>query len=381
MAKAIYLDYAAATPLDPEVLKAMEPFFTQWFYNPSASYLAAKDVRQELGNARSTVAGWLGAKPAEVTFTAGATEANNLVISGVMSQFPDGELLVSSIEHDSVLAPAELFNSKQIPVDRQATIELPALNKMITSKTVLVSLMLVNNELGSIQPLREVSQLLAKHRAERQKKANPKPLYLHTDAAQAPNYFDIHISRLGVDMMSLNGGKIYGPKQSGALFIKTGVVLKPLILGGGQESGLRSGTENVAGSVGLAKALDIAQNSRPTQTARIKKLKDIFMDELDKKIPKLVINGSHKNSAPHILNISLPGFDNERLMMELDEQGIQCAVGSACSADSGEPSHVLKAIGMTDELARSSLRFSFGKQTTEVDIKRSAQTLQRLTGR
>ncbi|HXY17999.1 MAG TPA: aminotransferase class V-fold PLP-dependent enzyme, partial [Candidatus Nitrosopolaris sp.] len=253
--KSIYLDYAAATPVDEKVIAAMQPFFSDQFYNPSATYLAGRAARRALDEARSSVAGWLGARPGEITFTAGATEANNLVISGLMRHFPDGEVLVSAIEHESVLAPASQFQCRQIPVTRQGITDLAKLEKMITPKTVLVSVMLVNNELGTVQPVKEVAKILNKSSILRK---GGLPLYLHSDAAQAASLFDLHVSRLGVDMLSFNGGKIYGPKQSGALYVRAGIELQPLILGGGQERNLRSGTENLAAAAGLAKALELA---------------------------------------------------------------------------------------------------------------------------
>ncbi len=377
--KPIYLDYAAATPLDPDVLALMQPYFAERFHNPSATYLEARNVaRQGLDSARQLIASRLGAKPPEIIFTAGGTEANNLAIQGVMRKYPKGEVLVSAIEHESILAPAKLFNHGEIPVTTKGIIKLEALKKMINSETVLISAGMVNNELGTLQPLREISLIVEEERKDRQKKGHKTPLYLHTDAAQAPNYFDMHVSRLGVDLLSLNAGKIYGPKQTGALFVKAGVILQPLILGGGQESGLRSGTENVAGAVGMAAALDRAQERRHGEAERVFELKKIFLDMLTNLIPAAEVNGDAKHTAPHIINVSFPGFDNERLMMELDEAGIQVATGSACAADSGEPSHVLKAIGLPDRLARSSLRFSFGRATTKKDIEVTARTLQKL---
>ncbi len=376
--KFIYLDYAAATPMDPNVIAAMKPYFTDKFYNPSATYLASRAVRQDLNETRESVASWLGARPSEIYFTAGATEANNLAISGIMKKFSTGEILVSSVEHDSVIAPAEEYKCNKIASTSKGIVDLNDLKKKITSKTVLISVMYVNNELGTIQPLRDIAKIINAVRSERLKKGNKLPIYLHTDAAQAGNFFDLHISRLGVDLMSINGGKIYGPKQTGALYVRAGIELTPLVLGGGQERGLRSGTENVSGFVGLARALDIAQKTRDKESKRTKELRDFFASELEKNIPAAQINGSKKHQAPHILHITFPGVDNERLMMELDERGVQCAVGSACSASSARPSHVLSAIGLSDELARSSLRFSMGRQTTKKDILKTVKTLKTL---
>ncbi len=377
MAKSIYLDYAAATPLDKAVLKAMEPYFVEDFFNPSASYLAANKVKKDLEQARATIAGWLGAKPAEIVFTAGATEANNLAIKGLLGQYPGAQVVVSAVEHESVLAPAAAFESKQVRVKLSGIIDLDSLAEQISEKTVLISIMMVNNELGTIQPLRDISGIIERERKKRKSQNNNLPLLFHTDAAQAPNLFDLHVQRLGVDLMTINGGKIYGPKQSGVLFTKTGVALKPLIIGGGQERGLRSGTENIASAVGLAKALDIAQKNRQVEQKRISELRQAFLDKLIG-IPGVSINGSKKHQSPHIASLTFEGRDNERLMMELDEAGIQVAAGSACSAANTEPSHVLSAIGLTDEQARSTLRFSFGRQTTAADLDKVAKPLRRL---
>jgi cysteine desulfurase len=373
--KNIYLDYAAATPMDPRVHKAMESYFTEKFYNPSATYLASRAVKQDLQNARENIAGWLGARPGEIYFTAGATEANNMAVSGVMRKFPKGEVLVSGIEHDSVLVPAETYNCEKIAVTAKGIININDLNKKISDKTVLISVMMVNNEVGSIQPLSEIARLVARIRKERLRRGNKNPLYLHTDAAQAANLFDLHVSRLGVDMMSINGGKIYGPKQSGALFVRAGIELLPLVVGGGQERNMRSGTENVAGIIGLSKALSLAQESKNEESKRLKMLRGIFIEAVTKAIPEAQINGDPKHQAPHILHVTFPNTDNERLMMELDEKGVQAAIGSACGASNSELSHVLRAIGMSDDLARSSIRFSLGRGSSKKDILKTTKLL------
>lgn len=378
MAKSIYLDYAAATPLDQEVLAAMKPYLTENFYNPSATYLAARDVRLKLEKARAGVAGVLGCRPAEIVFTAGTTEANNLAIQGLMKQYPEGEIIISATEHESVLEPAKLFKRKVVPVDRQGIVNLNKLEKLISPKTVLISVGYVNNETGVIQPLKEITNLLRHIRNDRNKTGHKLPIYLHTDAAQSPCYLDLHVSRLGIDMMSLNGGKIYGPKQTGALYVKAVVKLQPLLVGGGQESGLRSGTENVANYIGLAAALKKAADMRNAELERVSELKKYFINSLEK-INNATVNGSPKHSSPHIVNVTFPGVDNERLMMQLDEAGIQVAVGSACSASSREPSHVLKAMGLSDAQARSSLRLSFGRATKKTDINEALRLLNKFS--
>ena len=375
----IYLDYAAATPLDKNVEAAMQPFLSEYFHNPSATYLAGRYVRQQVEQSRAAVARLLGAKPSEIVFTAGATEANNLAIQGVMNRFSHGELLASAIEHQSVLEPAKLWGGQEVLVNQQGLVDINRLESMINPTTVLVSVMMVNNELGTVQPIKEIARLLQKIRIQRGRNRNKQPLYLHTDAAQAANYFDLNAARLGADLISINGGKIYGPKQSGVLFIRTGVELRPLILGGGQELGRRSGTENPAGAVGLATALAIAAARRKTEGRRQEHLRRLFVAELTKHLPTALLNGAPKHSAPHIIHLSLPGTDNERVMMELDEQGIQCAVGSACSAANHDTSHVLRAVGMSDKQARSSLRFSLGRSTTETDVRRVVRLLRAIT--
>lgn len=376
MAKSlIYLDYAAATPLDERVLVAMQPYFGDKFYNPSATYLVAKEVSERLEAARSKVAYWLGARPAEIIFTAGGTEANNLAIHGVMRQFPQANVVVSAIEHESVLAPAHGYNCREVAVQNDGLVDLIALQKVVDDKTVLISIMYANNEIGAIQPIREIAQLAAKIRSERRRNGNKLPLYLHTDAAQAANYLDLHTARLGVDMMTLNGGKIYGPKQSGALFVGGGVALKPLIQGGGQERNLRSGTENVAQSVGFAEALNITQEMRAEETARLQQLQKYFYELTEERLPKATTNGTRKKRLPNNVHLTLTGEDNERLLIRLDEAGILAAAGSACSASDEEPSHVLRAIGLTDDEAQSSLRFTMGRATTEQQIEQVVATL------
>ncbi|MFA5003712.1 MAG: cysteine desulfurase family protein [Candidatus Saccharimonadales bacterium] len=376
----VYLDYAAATPMDDEVLTAMRPFFAAQFYNPSANYAAAKGVKKALEQARADVAHHLGAKPSEIIFTAGGTEADNLAVSGIMQQFPGANVVVSGIEHDAVLMPAHGFNCSVALTTGKGMIDLQDLASKIDEKTVLVSVMYANNEVGTIQPLKQISQILQQKRAERRKTGNTLPLYFHTDACQAANYLDLHVARLGVDMMTINGGKIYGPKQSGALFVSSKVRLEPIIRGGGQERNLRSGTENVAGCVGLAKALDLVQSKRHEEVKRLGDLQQQAYKLIAEKLPDAVINGSTKTRLPNNIHITLPGQDNERLLVELDERGILAAAGSACSASNEEPSHVLRAMGITDDDAQASLRLTMGQATDENAIKTAVAALASLVG-
>lgn len=376
--KAIYLDYAAATPVDPDVAAAMWPYLTERFYNPSATYLAAKAIAKDIEAARQKVARWLGARPSEIVFTAGGTEANNLAVNGVMRAYPDANIVVSSIEHDSVRKPANQYNCRTVGVQSDGQIDVPALEKLIDDDTVLVSIMYANNDIGSVEPLHRIAQVLDRFRQDRKKRGHKHPLYFHTDGAQAGNYLDLHVSRLGVEMMTLNGGKLYGPKQSGVLFVKAGLALHPQIIGGGQEHGQRGGTENVAGIIGLSHALEKAQLMNAVESDRLKKLSALFMAELVRQFPGVIINGSRKYRLPNNIHASFPGRDNERLMMLLDEAGIECAAGSACSASGDEPSHVLKAIGLSEDAARSSLRFTLGRPTTENDIHTTIKALKQI---
>jgi cysteine desulfurase len=392
----IYLDYAAATPVDPAVLEAMEPYYQDAFYNPSASYEPARRVAKDVDAARSKIARWLGARGSEVVFTAGGTEANNLAIAGIMAQYPDGNLITSALEHPSVAVPARQYEARVAPVTVQGIIDVEQLEKLIDDRTVLISVMYANNEIGTIQPLRKIAAIVNKKRRERSSKHGrgsqplgskrnpgvshkPYPLYFHTDAAQAAGYLDLHVSRLGVDLMTLNAGKIYGPKQAGALYVRGGMELRPLIRGGGQERGIRSGTENVAHIIGFAEALDLVQTARHEEAQRLQKLQEHFFDLIEQNLSGAVINGSRKNRLPNNIHITIHGSDNQRLIMELDARGILCAAGSACGAGSGTASPVLAAIGLDEQTARSSLRFTMGRGTTEAHVRRTVAALAELT--
>jgi cysteine desulfurase len=366
----IYLDHAATTPLDPSVLAAMQPYLVGQYFNPSAQYLAARAVRKDIEVARARIAHWFGARPSEIIYTAGGTEANNLAIKGIMECYPDGNLVVSSIEHDAVLEPAARYQCRMAPTRADGIVDAEALLRLVDDNTVLVSVMYVNNELGTIQPIRAIGEQLAALR-----KGRTRPLYFHVDACQASAYLDLHAARLGVDLMTINASKIYGPKQVGVLYVRAGVVLQPQMLGGGQERHLRSGTENVAGIMGLATALDMVQKRKADEIQRLKTLQKLFFDLLAEQLPSVRINGSLKHRLANNIHITVPGADNERLMMQLDEAGILVAVGSACSASSEEPSHVLRAIGMSDADARASLRITMGHDTTEDDVRRTVAGL------
>ena len=362
--KPIYLDYAAATPLDERVLAAMQPYFSAAFYNPAATYLAAQDVHKAVEAARSRVALLLGARASEILFLPGATAANRHALESIMRRFPGKKMLASAVEHPSVLHLLREYGGSEIPVGPDGVVNLDALRQLIDDDVVLVSVMYANNEMGAIQPLQDIGRLLLEARDQRRKAGNPLPLYFMTDATQAANYLDLHVSRLGVDFMVLNGGKVYGPKQTAVLYARAGLDLQA-----------QGGTENVPGIIGCALALDIAQNSRQAEVERLKGLQKLFFDLLAAKIPKAVINGSLKHRLPNNVHVTIPGEDNERLLMALDEAGIMAAAGSACMASSEEPSHVLKAMGVSDTDAQASLRFTMGRQTTEDDIRRTVDIL------
>lgn len=373
-----YFDYAAATPISDEVVAAMRPYFADKFFNPSAMYLAAQDVKRDIAGARENVADVLQCRPSEVIFTAGGTESDNLAVRGVMDMHPDANCVVSAVEHEAVLSPASRYDKRIAAVKPDGRVDVAGLKKLIDDKTALISVMYANNEIGAVQPLREISQLVKSKLQDRRSRGVKTPLYFHTDAAQAPNYLPLLVNNLGVDLMSLNGGKIYGPKQSGILFVRTGVRLSPQILGGGQERGLRSGTENAAAVAGFAAALRHAAELRTDETARIQELSAEFMSRLLAEHPEAAINGSLEHRLPNNVHVTFPGVDNERLIMELDERGIMAAAGSACSASSDEPSHVLKAVGLTDQAARASLRFTFGRQTGAESIEALLKALRDL---
>jgi cysteine desulfurase len=374
----IYLDNAAATPVDAKVLNAMLPYFSDKFYNPSALYLPAQAVAKDIAAARAAVAGVIGSRPSEVVFTAGGTEANNVAVHGVMRRFPEGNVVTSRIEHDSILEPTKKYDCRLAGVDEKGIVDLTKLKTLIDDQTVLVSIMYANNEIGSLQPIKEIAEIIDAVKKARRQAGNKTPLYFHTDAAQATNYLDLHVARLGVDLMTLNGGKIYGPKQSGVLYVRAGTVLEPIISGGGQEMGIRSGTENVAASIGFATALTITQDMRHTEGKRLQLLQHRFITDVKAKIPGAVLNGSPKKRLPNNIHFMFPDTDNERLLIQLEEKGILSAAGSACSASNDEPSHVLKAVGLSEQDARSSLRFTMGRSTTEQDVNTAVAALAEL---
>ncbi|GAC1371797.1 MAG: cysteine desulfurase NifS [Candidatus Saccharimonadales bacterium] len=380
MSRIIYLDHAAATPLDPGVLEAMLPYLKEEYANPSSLYTAARTTRGAVETARASIANILGAKPTEIVFTSGGTEGNNLAIQGVLRAYPGASWVTTAIEHDSVLACAEVLRAEGhkasvVPVKPTGIVDPKAVEAAVTDATVLVSVMLANNEIGTIQPMADIAKLVATVRTDRARRGVDRPFYLHTDAVQAANYLDLHVARMGVDLLTLNGSKIYGPKGTGALYIRHATVMQPLQFGGGQERGRRSGTENVAAIVGLARALELATASREPESRRLAALRDTLYAGLLNALPDALVNGDPRRRLPNNLNLTIPGVEGEALILYLDNVGIQASTGSACSTGSLDPSHVLLAIGRTASEANSSLRLTLGRSTTTADVEAALTAL------
>lgn len=369
-----YLDYAAATPLDPEVLEAMGPYLTGRFYNPSAPYELARGVRDDVERARATVARLIGARPDNLVFTAGATEANNLAFAAV-----EGHVVVDAIEHESVLACAGTHARRTVRVGRDGLVDPSAVARAIRPDTELVSIELANGEIGCVQPVREISRAVAEERARRLEAGERTPIYLHTDASQAAGCLSVNVSSLGVDLLTLSAAKIYGPKQVGALWAADDVRLRPLVYGGGQEGGVRSGTENVAGVVGLARAMELACERRAREARRLAALRERLRAGLLERLPWTVVSGPRnaKRRLPGLLHVAFAGIEARRLVISLEREGVSVGTGSACAASRMHVSHVLEAIGMPRPLAEGSLRLTLGLPTTEDEVDRAVLAIER----
>lgn len=394
MTKRAYFDYAATTPTDPEVVKAMEPFFIENFGNPSGLYEEGRRIKHIIAEKRTHIAELIGARSAEeLVFTGGGTESDALALLGIMRKH-GGHLIVGATEHHAVLNNAELlkkegFDIDFAPVDEVGVIDIEALRKLIRPETTLISIMFVNNEIGTIAPMRKIKKLLSEIRAERKEAGNETPIFWHTDACQAAAYLDINVVALGVDLLTLNGSKIYGPKGIGLLYIRRGVQIAPLWRGGGQERKLRSGTENVPGIVGLARALEIATEKREVEVIRITKLRDQLLSGILKAIPKVVVNGPMKESDVGVVgtedrlannvNVSILDIEGEALLLYLDHEGIAASTGSACDSITLDPSHVILALGKPYEFAHASMRFTLGRGTTQEDVEHLLQVLPGIT--
>ncbi len=399
----IYLDHAAATPVDSRVLKAMEPYFSRDFFNPSAAYLPAKKVASDYEAAKATIAHAIGAKASDLVITAGATEANNLALNAIFasrsgSQSPgpspragaamaraaalrnppsqDANIaLYLATEHDSVRKSAERCGGAEIVVDKFGRIDMADLKSKITDATELISVSLVNNELGVIQPLAEIANLIREIKFDRLRRGIKTPLYLHSDASQALNLLDINVARLGVDLLTLNSAKIYGPKGVGALYVSHEVKLTPSTYGGGQENGLRSGTENVPGVIGFAKAVELAHEHLNGNRKKYAELKKLLLSNLH---GYELINKKH--ALDNFAVLCYNGIDAERLIYLLEEKEVYVSTGAACAASKGEKSHVLAAIGLNDEQIAGSLRLSLGETNDKSQILEAAKIINEIVG-
>lgn len=363
MAKQIYLDNASTTPVDSRVLKVMQPFFSEDFGNPGSMHDLGLSAREAMSESRQKIASILNCKSSEIIFAGSGTESINLAITGVAMFEGKGHIITSNAEHKAVLETCKYlekqgFKITYLDVDKFGMIDPKDVEKTITPETILVSIMYANNEIGTINPLKDISKITRKHN-----------IIFHTDACQAGGYLNIDINELGVDLLTLNSSKIYGPKGVGLLYIRKGVHLTPIIHGGGQENRLRSGTENVSGIVGFAEALRIAQESKPKESERLIQLVNILKNNLLDNIPKIIINGNPNHRLPNNLSVSFLDVEGESIVLHLNEKGILAATGSACTSNTLEPSHVLLATGLTKEAAHGTIRFSLGRHTTEEDIE------------
>lgn len=366
----IYLDHAAATPVDRKVLAAMQPFLSDRFYNPSSPYAPAIEVRKVYDEAKKTIAKTFGASADDIVMTAGATESINLAFQSVT-----GHVVTSAIEHHSVLAAAKRHEHTLVGVDVKGVVDPQAVLGAIRDDTELVSIALANNEIGTVQSLRAIADVVKTVREKRLEEGNATPIYLHTDASQGVGQLDVHASRLGVDLMTLNAAKIYGPKQVGLLWSAHHVTLQPLIHGGGQERGLRSGTENVAGVVGFAKAMELATEHRAHESDRLRTLRDAMQAKLLEAFPQSVISGHPKHRLASYLHISFPSLDAERVLFSLENEGVLVATGSACAANKGTRSHVLEAIGLEPSVADGSLRIALGHLSDETSCNQAVDII------
>lgn len=355
--KKIYLDYAATTPVDPRVLEAMMPYFCDNFGNTMSLHSFGQKARMVLDESRKTVANFIGAKPEEIIFTSSATESNNFALKGIAfaNEKKGNHIIISAIEHACIMESAKWlggrgFKITHIPVDRFGVVNVDDVSKAITKETILISVMHVNNELGSIQPIAKIGQI-----------AKENNIYFHSDCAQSLGKIPVNVNDLNVDLLTASGHKIYGPKGIGILFVKRGVKIEPLLNGGGQELGLRSSTSNVAGAVGFAKALELFNQEEKTAELREYLCSGVLS------IPGSRLN-SPKTGVPGILNFSFFGVEGEAITMRLDIDGIAVSTGSACSSSKLTASHVLLATGMKPEEAHGSLRVSIGRWTTKEDI-------------
>lgn len=383
--KRIFLDYASTTPVLPEVVKAMTPFSDVVFANPSALYKEGVEARAALNEARAKITRMLGVRKEEIVFTASGTESVNLAVLGVVGAYRGKRpphIITTKIEHASVRKAVEEVQKMGgkatfLSVNEEGIVSPNDVAEALTEDTVLVSVMYANNEIGTIQPIKEIGRIIYEYR-ENHKKKYP---YFHTDASQAANYLSVSPSRFYADLLTIDATKIYGPKGVGMLYVKEGTLIAPIIHGGGQENGLRSGTENVGGIVGMTLALEIAQADREKETERLKDIRDYCISEIKKNFPHATLNGSVSERLPNNVNVCFPGVDSEFAVISLDAEGIAVSAASSCrTLAERSSSYVIEAIGKK-ECASGSLRFTFGKSTVKEDINALLRALMRRISR
>ncbi len=365
MMRRVYMDHTAGKPVDPRVLEAMLPYFSEMFGNPSSLNRWGNEARKAVEDARAKLASLIGAKRSEeIFFTSGGTESNNLTIRGVAYRNKDkgNHIVTTEIEHMSVMNTCksllkEGFDLTFVPVDKYGVVNLQALEKAITDKTILVSVMYANGEIGTLQPIKEVGEMVH-HRG----------VLLHVDAVAASGQVPINVENENIDLMSISSNDMYGPRGVGASYIKTGTRVQPIIFGGGQEKGLRSGTENVPAIVGMGKAAEMAKAEMKTEGEMLSNLRDKLIEGLIQNIPRSFLNGHPTERLPNNANVRFSYIEGESLLLSLDVLGVAASSGSACTSKTLEPSHVLLAIGLKHEEAHGSLLFTLGKQNTEEDV-------------
>lgn len=366
----VYLDNAATTPVDTAVFKKMQPYFFEQYGNPSTIYNLGIKAKQAIENARNQIANFLKCSSNEIYFTGSASESDNWIIYGLLSNKKKKiHIITSVIEHKAILEPCKNLEEEGIaeitylPINESGLIEINSLEKAIKKNTLLVSIMYANSEIGTVQPIEEMGALIKRINSKRKEK-----IIFHTDAVQAVNYLNCDVQNLGVDSLSLSGHKIYGPKGIGALYIRSGISINPLIHGGGQEKGMRSGTENVPGIVGLGEAVKKVQSSK-SKVQKIKVLRNKLITGILKDIPDSQFNGSLEKRLPNNAHISFKGAEGESIVIELSQKDIFVSTGSACASKSLSPSHVLTSLGLSHEESHCSIRFTLGRQTKDEDIK------------
>jgi cysteine desulfurase len=372
--KRIYLDYAATTPTDPEVIKAMEPYFFDKFGNPSSIHSFGQEAKKAIEDAREKVATFLGAQPPEIVFTSGGTESNNFAVEGVAYALEKkgNHIITTAIEHHAITEPCKFlekrgFKVTYVGVDKYGLVSLQDLKKAITDKTILISVMHANNEIGTIQSIAEIGKFVRE-----------KGIYFHTDAVQTVGHIPVKVNELNIDLLSLSAHKFYGPKGVGALYVRGGTRIERFLHGGDQEKGRRASTHNTPGIVGLGKAIELCQLKMDEEAKFQTRLRDRLIKEIPDKISEVYLNGHPTQRLPNNVNFSIKYIEGESILLNLDMLGIACSTGSACTSTSLEPSHVLLAIGLSHEIAHGSLRITLGRWTKEDDVNYLLENLPKI---